>query len=175
MSGKTKIVALNAPEKAKSNNARPNDVKSGNRKPMESMMKAGQDAVAKQMETTMKTAAENMEKAAGLGKDNIEALTQCSTIVAKGFEEMSKNMMGWMQNAMEQSMATSKQMLAVKTLRELVDLQTDFMRGWMDNSMTETTKLSEISARVANQAMAPINQRVTEIVETMTQAQSKVA
>lgn len=173
MNGKTKLVALNAPNKP--NKPKPGADASGNSNRMESMMKAGQEAVAKQVETTLKKAAEQMEKAAVVSKDNVEALVQCSTIVAKGFEEMSKNMMGWMQNAMEQSMVTGKQMLAVKTLRELVDLQTGFMRNWMDQSMAETTRFSEISTRVANQAMAPLNQRVNEIVETVTQVQSKVA
>lgn len=138
-------------------------------------MKAGQEAVAKQMETTLKTAAAQMEKCACVGKSNMEAVTQCSTIMAKGFEEMSKNMMGWMQSSMEQSMAASKQMLAVKSLQELVALQTEFLRGFMDNSMAETTKLGEISTRVANQAIAPISARVNEFVETIASNQNKAA
>ena len=165
MSGKTKIKALPAPDQA---TAAPNHK-------MESIMKSGQEAVAKQMETTLKTAAAQMEKCACVGKSNMEAVTQCSTIMAKGFEEMSKNMMGWMQNTMEQGMTASKQMLSVKTLRELVDLQTEFMRGFMDNSMAETTKLGEISTRVANQAIAPISARVNEFVETIASNQNKAA
>ncbi|MGB4102181.1 MAG: phasin family protein [Alphaproteobacteria bacterium] len=141
----------------------------------ETKMKTGHEAAAKHMETTLNTAAAQLEKCACAGKSNMDAMAQCSTIMAKGFEEMSKNMMGWMQSAMEQSMATGKQMLAVKTLREMVDLQTEFMRGFMDNSVAETTKLGEISARVANQAIAPISARVNEFVETMASNQNKAA
>jgi phasin family protein len=167
MSAKTKSKAHPASDQAKSAHVSPIE--------MESMMKAGQEAVAKQVETTLKTAATQMEKCADLGKSNMEAMTQCSTVMAKGFEEMSKNMMSWMQSAMEQGMATSKQMLSVKTLREMIDLQTEFMRSFMDNSMAETTKLGEISTRVANQAIAPISARVNEFVETIASNQNKAA
>ncbi len=130
-------------------------------------MKATQESAAKQVESGMKNATAQFEKAASLSKENIEAVVQSSTIVAKGCEEISKNIWGWMQTSVEQSMVTSKQALAVKTLRELVDLQTAYMRNLMDQSMTETTKLTEISTRVAGQAIEPINQRVNDWVETI--------
>lgn len=168
MSGKRRIKALPAPEQRVSRRITPgND--------MELMMKAGQEAVVSQFETTMKSAADQIEKCTCFGKGNVEAITQCSTIVAKGFEEVAKNMAEWMHNVMEQNVATGRQMLAVKTLRELVDLQTGYMRSWMDNSMAETTKLSEISARVTNQAIAPISARVNEFVETIASNQNKAA
>ncbi|MEJ0062473.1 MAG: phasin family protein [Alphaproteobacteria bacterium] len=139
-------------------------------------MKTGQEAASKQAETTMraaeaamKTASDQMEKMACIGRSNMDAMVQSCTIVAKGCEEITKNTMGWVQGVMEQSMTVSKQMLAVKTLRELVDLQSGLMRSWMDNSMAETTKMTEISTRTASQAIAPISQRVNEIVETITQ------
>jgi len=130
-------------------------------------MKTTQEAAAKQVETGMKSATAQFEKAASLGKENVEAVVQSSTIVAKGCEEISKNVWGWMQSSVEQSVATSKQALGVKTLRELVDLQTEFVRKLMDQSLSETTKITEISTRVAGQAMEPINQRVTEVVESI--------
>ena len=119
------------------------------------------------MENGVKTAQAQFEKAAAMGKDNVEAVVQSSTIVAKGCEEISKNLWSWMQNSMEQGMAASRQALNVKTLRELVDLQTSFMRSWIDQSMTETTRLTEISTRVAGSAFEPINQRVNEMVESL--------
>jgi phasin family protein len=134
---------------------------------MEMIMKATQENTAKQVEAGMKSATAQMEKAATMSKDTVEAVVQSSTIVAKGCEEMSKNIWSWMQSSVEQSMTTSKQVLGVKTLRELVDLQTAFMRGMMDQSLTETTKLTEIGTRVAGQAIEPINQRVNTWVETI--------
>lgn len=128
----------------------------------------GAESNAKPMESGMKTAAAQIEKATAMGKENVEAVVQSTTIVAKGCEEMSKNLWGWMQSLTEQSMATSKQALAVKTMRELVELQTAYMRNLVDQSMSETTKMSEIGARIANQAMEPINRRVQDFVESVT-------
>lgn len=131
-------------------------------------MKSGAENNAKPLENGMKTAAAQIEKATAMGKENVEAVVQSTTIVAKGCEELSKNLWGWMQNVTEQSMVTGKQALAVKTMRELVELQTSYLRNLVDQSMTETTKMSEIGARVANQAMEPINRRVQDFVETVT-------
>lgn len=128
-------------------------------------MKATPEATVKQMEAGMKTAAQQFEHITALGKGNVEAMVQSSTIMAKGCEEISKNLWSWMQNSVEQSMVTGKQALAVKTLRELVDLQTNFARQVMDQSMNETTKITEISTRLTSQALEPINQRVSEFVE----------
>ena len=130
-------------------------------------MKLGSDNSAKPMEHGMKAAAAQIEKATAMGKENVEAVVQSTTIMAKGCEEMSKNLWSWVQTLTEQSMATSKQALSVKTLRELVDLQSAYMRDLVDQSMTETTKISEIGARVANQAMEPINRRVHDFVEAV--------
>ncbi len=131
-------------------------------------MKINTENNAKPMDNGMKAAAAQLEKATAMGKDNVEAVVQSTTIVAKGCEEMSKNLWGWMQSLTEQSMATGKQALAVKTMRELVELQTSYMRNLVDQSMSETTKMSEIGARIANQAMEPINRRVQDFVESVT-------
>jgi phasin family protein len=129
-------------------------------------MKATPEAATKQVEAGLKTAAQQFEKVTALGKNNVEAVVQSTTIVAKGCEEISKNLWSWMQTSMEQSVSMGKQAMAVKTLRELVDLQTDFMRSCMDQSLNETTKITAISTRVVGQAMEPINQRVSDLVET---------
>lgn len=148
---------------------------------LENILKAGQEAASRQFESTVKATAEQMEKTtrklvqtseeiAGLGRDTLDAVTQATTSFAKGYEEIGRNMMGWAQSAVEQAMNTGKQMLTVKTLRELVDLQAAFMKGWVDSSMAETTRLSEISTRTTTQALEPITQHVNATVERMAQA-----
>jgi phasin family protein len=128
-------------------------------------MKSAQDQAAKATEATIKTATKQFEDATAIGRGNVEAMVQCSTIMAKGCEEISKNLWNWMQSTVEHGMATSKQALAVKTLRELVDLQTNFVKEMMDKSLNETTRITAISTRVTSQAIEPINQRVSEVVE----------
>lgn len=123
------------------------------------------EATAKQIESGLKTAAQQLEHVTALSKGNVEAMVQSSTIMAKGCEEISRNIWSWMQNSVAQSLLTGKQALTVKTLHELFDLQTNFVRQVMDLCMNETIKITEISTQLPSQALAPINHRASEFFE----------
>lgn len=145
---------------------------------VETLVKAGQDAAAKGYEQVVVAAKEQVEKAnaqllkgyeeyAAFGKQNVDAFVQSGSIVAKGMEEMSKAVFAFTQASLEAGVATGKAMLAVKTLRELVDLQAGFAKSSLDGFVAEGTKLSEMGVKVANQALEPINARVHAAVEKL--------
>ena len=66
---------------------------------------------------------------------------------------------------MEASAQAAKALLAARTLREAVDVQTDFAKSSFDKLVAESTKLSEISVKVANEAAEPISARVNAAIE----------
>lgn len=145
---------------------------------VENLFKAGQDAAAKnyeqlftvskdQIEKTSQQLFKGYEELASFGKQNIDAVLQSQTIVAKGVEEMSKALFAFGQASLEVGVATGKAMLAVKNVRELVDLQTNFAKTSFDSLLAEGTKLSEIGVKVANEALEPINARVNATVEKL--------
>ena len=68
---------------------------------------------------------------------------------------------------MEHAASTAKALVGVKSLREAVDLQTDFAKGNFDKIVAESTKLSETAVKVANDAMEPITARVNVTVEKL--------
>ena len=58
-------------------------------------------------------------------------------------------------------------LLAARTLREAVDVQTDWAKTSFDKVVAESTKLSEISVKVANEAAEPINARFNAAIEKL--------
>jgi phasin family protein len=129
----------------------------------ERMVGSTREQVEKFSQTAVKSA-EEMQK---LSKENFDACVQAATVMAKGFESLGRAWMSYTQEAMEQSATTAKAMLGVRTLREAVDLQTDFAKTSFDKFVSETTKLSEQGVKVANEASAPLTARFNVSVERM--------
>lgn len=107
------------------------------------------------------------EDVVGFQKDNVEAFVASSTILTKGFEALSKELAAFTQAQYEQSVATTKALFAVKSVKELVDLQTEFAKSSFDALVAEATKVSETGFKVANEAAEPITARVNAAVEKL--------
>ena len=107
------------------------------------------------------------EDVVGFQKDNVEAFVASSTILTKGFEALSKEIAAFTQAQYEQSVATTKALFAVKSVKELVDLQTEFAKSSFDAMVAEATKVSETGFKVANEAAEPITARVNAAVEKL--------
>ncbi|WP_114395638.1 phasin family protein [Oleisolibacter albus] len=104
---------------------------------------------------------------AGFHKDNIDALVQSSAVLVKGLEALSKAVSSYTQAQLDQGMSAAKAALSVKTLKELVDLQTEYARSSFDAFMAEATKVSELSVQVANEAAEPLTARINATVEQL--------
>jgi phasin family protein len=141
-------------------------------------VKAGTDAATKNYEQAIAMTKDQVEKASTalfrgydemtvLNKDNVEAVVASSTIVAKGYETIGREVMSFTQSAIETNIAATKAIFGAKTLRELVDLQADFARSQFDNALAESAKLTEMSVRVANDAIEPLQSRVNVTVEKL--------
>jgi phasin family protein len=102
-----------------------------------------------------------------LTKGNVEAVVQSGTIVAKGAEQAGKQVAAFTQASLEQSLAIGKSAMAVKSIRELVDLQNAYLKSTLDALVAESTKLQQLSIKVTNEALAPLNARVNVAVEKL--------
>lgn len=142
--------------------------------------------VANQMENTMQNASEQIEKVnrefiskfeevAAFNRNNFEAYNQAANILAAGLKDLSQAVFTTMQSNLENTVTTSKAMMGVKTMRDLFELQSQYMKSCFDSAMSESTKLSEIAVRCTSEAAEPINNRVTAVVETIADRTRKVA
>lgn len=121
-----------------------------------------------QVEKSTSQFLKGFESLNSLTKQNVDAFMKSSSILAKGFEEISKSTVAYTQGALESSAAASKQALTVKTIRELVDLQSSFAKKSFDSAIAEGTKVSELSVKVANEAFQPISAQINATLGKLT-------
>ncbi|WP_340117326.1 phasin family protein [Pelagibius sp. 7325] len=147
-----------------------------NQETMETVLKAGSQAATKGYEQAIALAQEQVEKAsetlfkryddfAGLGKDNVDAYVRSTAALTKGIESLNKELMSIAQSAVEANVATTKALFGATTLRELVDLQTEFSRSRFDSAVAESAKLTEMTMALANDAIEPIQISMNATVE----------
>jgi phasin family protein len=96
---------------------------------------------------------------AAVGQENIEACVKCGSLVAKGVEALGTEVMSFTQANIEADIAAAKDIMTAKSLQEAVALQNDFVRARFERMTSETTKLGELSMRLASMAMEPLRSR----------------
>jgi phasin family protein len=105
------------------------------------------------------------EDFAAFGKANLEAFVQANTLFAKGIESLSKEVVSLAQSSLESSTAATKAMFAAKTLKDVVELQADFAKTSFEKMVANSTKLGEMTVKLATDSAAPIGARVTAASE----------
>jgi len=144
----------------------------------EGFVKAGQEQAAKAFEQTASATKEQVEKASAqflkgyadfqaIAKANFDALVQSSAIAGRGAEDMSREVVAYAQSTFDKSVTTGKSLLTAKSLKEVVDLQSEYVKSSIESLVAETTRLQDLSSQVTKDAMAPLNDRVKATFETL--------
>jgi phasin family protein len=120
-----------------------------------------QAEVKANMEKAMRTAEEFMS----FGQGNVEAVMRSGRIWAEGVQDLSKSFAATAQAQFDQAMGTFKALAGVKSLKEAMDLQANLARSSVETAVNETSRFTDASMKLAEQAFAPITQRVTLAVE----------
>ncbi|MGQ9369760.1 phasin family protein [Azospirillum sp. ST 5-10] len=141
----------------------------------EGIVKAQQEQAQQHFAQTIAATKEQVEKASAqllkgyedmtaFGKENVDAMIQSGTAVAKGAEELSKEMAAFAQASFDKQVATGKAFLAARSIREVVDLQNAFVKASVDALVAESAKLQEMSTKVTSDAFAPLSARLDAAV-----------
>lgn len=123
------------------------------------------DAARKQGAQASKVAFDGYGDFASAGKENIEAVVKSGAVMVKGMEILSHEIMAFAKASIEGNMAATKAVLGAKSVNEAVDLQAQFARRSFDQAMAESAKLTEMSIKMTNEAVAPIQARVNVAVD----------
>lgn len=130
-------------------------------------------AVETPVEIPVKTAPATETPAAAKGyddfvavqKDGVDAFVKAGEVFAKGAEELGKACFDLAQESAAANAEAVSAMLAAKSVDELVALQNELARKAFDRSIAESTRISEMSMKIANEALEPIQTQVTVAVE----------
>ena len=100
-------------------------------------------------------------------KKNLEAMIASMTAAAKGAETVGARAMAFSKKSMEGQIAAAKALSSAKSIQEAVELQTGFAKAAFETYVAEVNEISEITSSSVKDAMSPINERVTAIVERL--------
>ncbi|HET6305789.1 MAG TPA: phasin family protein [Rhodopila sp.] len=105
---------------------------------------------------------------AAIGKDNLEAFAASGKIWAAGVQDLTKQFAATAKASFEDSLATFKALSGVKSVKEAVELQSNYGKAAVTKALSETSKLTEASLKLTEQALAPITARMAATVEAFT-------
>ncbi|GLK50478.1 PHB granule-associated protein phasin2 [Brevundimonas intermedia] len=100
------------------------------------------------------------------GKKNLDAMVESATVAQKGAEALSQQALGFAKTSWEDGVAASKELSTARSVQEFFELQTNWAKKSMERYMSELTKTNEILTSTVKDSLKPINERVTESVET---------
>jgi len=97
-----------------------------------------------------------VEDMSSFARQSWDVAMKSAAVMTKGIEETTRSTSGMMQENMARAMTASKTIMGAKSLREMMDLQAEFMKESFDHLIATTSKLSELGARIAKEAMDPV-------------------
>lgn len=107
---------------------------------------------------------------AGIGRENFDAFVRASTIAAHGYGAIAQHWADFAKATVEQSVETARAVLSTKSVKDAIELQSNFARSTFDRYVSEANKISEIGVKTTTDALAPIQKRVDEVVAKYSRA-----
>ncbi len=115
-------------------------------------------------------ASASLEDVATFQRETAEALTETATLAQKGFEAIATESATFSKKSFEDSVAVAKKAAASTNIQEVIELQTEFAKTAVDAYLGHMKKIGEMFQTSAQEVAAPMNTRITTIVETAQKA-----
>jgi phasin family protein len=84
---------------------------------------------------------------------NFEALLHSGTILAGGMQNVSRELVDFMHNRMEQNMEHVEALMRARTIQDAIAAQSNLLRDNLERFLHTTRRISEISTQTADEAM----------------------
>jgi phasin family protein len=115
------------------------------------------------------------EDASGMARDHMDAAMKAAAVVGKGMEEIVRNTSSMIQESMTRGMEVGKTIMSAKSVPEAMNTHSEYMKDCFDTWVAATGKISEISARMAQDAMSPIAENTNNAITKFTDKVKKAA
>jgi phasin family protein len=102
-----------------------------------------------------------------LSQGNLEAVVAANQVLAKGAEEISKEIFGIAQTSFENAASAAKALLGAKTLTDVIELQNSVAKSTLESFLANSAKLSELTFKVTSEAAQPFKARVDATIEQL--------
>ena len=95
---------------------------------------------------------DNIQK---LGQDNMDVAAKTFGTISKGAQSLAVEAAEFAKKSFEQSTATFEKLAGAKTFDKAIEIQTDYVKGAFDSFVAQSTKMGELFAGVAKEALRP--------------------
>lgn len=112
-------------------------------------------------------ARKSYEDARIVAKSALDAVVVSSEVLQQGLQDLGGTVYELAQQSLDESIAASKQMLAAKTLREVMDVQSTLAKSQFDRLLDEAPRLGGRSVKLVEDALAPISASVNAAVDKL--------
>jgi hypothetical protein len=125
-------------------------------------MSEGARRVADQFSQTFGLSGDQTQELAEASSKAIAALSQCGGVLAKGYQEISREWLQLAEGGMRRNLEALSEVSRCRTLPELVNIQGRLMRESMEDILANSRRIAERSMQIASEAtetLRPLDQR----------------
>jgi len=97
---------------------------------------------------------------ASVGQENLEAVVAANAALARGSEQIYKEMFGLTQGAFENLASAAKDFFRATTLQDIVEVNNRFAMTAVENFLANSARLSAMALKVASEAAQPLQARI---------------
>ena len=108
------------------------------------------------------------EQFVAFGQGNLDAWMRSNQILVAGMQDLAKQAAATAQSGVEEAMSAFRALSQVRSVKEAMELQSSLARTSLDKAMSQTGSVAEATYRLAEQAMAPLTQRMSLAAESFT-------
>lgn len=98
-------------------------------------------------------------------KKNFEAMVASMTAASRGAETLGARAVAFTKKSMEDQMNAAKSLASARSVQEVLELQSAYAKNAYEAYVAELGKMSETVTTSVKEALAPLNERVTAVVE----------
>jgi hypothetical protein len=97
------------------------------------------------------------------GKDNAEATMKTLGAVSKSVQTIAVEMADYSKKAFEEGAAATEKLMGAKSLEKAVELQSDYFKTAYEGFVSQSARLGELYASMAQEAYKPFESYVSKV------------
>ncbi len=97
----------------------------------------------------------------------VSAVTKSTAALWQGIEEISRSVGGLSQENFTRCVSAYTSLASAKSPQEAMNTQAEFVKESFDNAVANSSKVSELSVRVAKDAISPLTQHANETISAV--------